>query len=46
MDHAATLILLVLFSGLLIALIKGGWSGSGGALDWFKAKFFGQTTTS
>jgi hypothetical protein len=42
MDHAASLILLVLFSGLIIALIKGGW-GQNGALGWFKAKFLGQT---
>lgn len=42
MDHAATLILLVLFSGLLIALVKGGWSGQDGATTWFKAKFLGQ----
>lgn len=43
MDHVASLILLILFSGLLIALIKGGWTGQGGALSWFKAKFLGQT---
>jgi hypothetical protein len=44
MDHAATLILLFLFAGLFIALIKGGWTGPGGATSWFKAKFLGQVT--
>ena len=44
MDHAASLILLILFSGLFIALMKGGWTGQGGALSWFKAKFLGQVS--
>lgn len=35
-------LLAILFSGLLVALIKGGWTGAGGAKDWFKAKFLGQ----
>lgn len=43
MEKASTLILLVLFSGLFIALVKGGWTGKGGAQAWFKAKFLGQT---
>jgi hypothetical protein len=42
MNQAAWVILAVLFSGLLIALAKGGWTGHGGALDWFRAKFKGQ----
>ncbi len=44
MDQLATLILLVIFSGLFIALVNGGWTGQGGGLAWFKAKFLGQTT--
>lgn len=42
MNQAAWVILAVLFSGLLIALAKGGWTGTGGAQDWFRAKFKGQ----
>ncbi len=42
MDQVAWLILAVIFAGLLIALIQGGWTGKGGARDWFKAKFLGQ----
>lgn len=38
----AWIILGLLFSGLLIALIKGGWTGAGGAQDWYRAKFLGQ----
>lgn len=44
MDQLSTLILLIIFSGLFIALVKGGWSGQGGAISWFKAKFLGQTS--
>lgn len=42
MDHLSELILLVLFAGLFIALIKGGWTGPNGAQAWFKAKFLGR----
>jgi hypothetical protein len=43
-DQLSILILLFVFSGLFIALVKGGWSGPGGAETWFKAKFLGQTS--
>ncbi len=36
------MLLAVLGAGLLIGLVQGGWTGHGGALDWFKAKFLGQ----
>lgn len=42
MEQAAWIFLAILFSGLLIALIKGGWTGAGGASSWYKAKFLGQ----
>jgi hypothetical protein len=44
MDQLSSLLLLLIFAGLFIALIKGGWTGPGGAQAWFKAKFLGQTT--
>jgi hypothetical protein len=40
--QVAWILLALLFSGLLIALAKGGWTGPGGARDWYKAKFLGQ----
>lgn len=43
MNTAATILLLLLLAGLLASLAKGGWTGPGGAEDWFKAKFLGQT---
>lgn len=43
MEQVAWVILAVLFSGLLIALATGGWTGPHGAKAWFKAKFMGQT---
>lgn len=42
MNQLAWIILAVFFSGLLIALAKGGWTGPGGAKAWFDAKFKGQ----
>jgi hypothetical protein len=41
-EQLAWIILAILFSGLLIALAKGGWTGSGGAQQWFRSKFLGQ----
>jgi hypothetical protein len=41
-NQVAWLLLAVLFSGLLLALVGGGWTGSGGAKGWFRAKFKGQ----
>ena len=41
MNQAAWIILAILFSGLLLALVRGGWTGPGGALDWFRVKFKG-----
>jgi hypothetical protein len=38
----AWIVLALIFAGLLIALIKGGWTGPGGAKDWFSAKFLGR----
>ena len=42
MDHLAELALMVIFAGLFIALINGGWNGPGGATAWFRAKFMGR----
>lgn len=42
MNQAAWIILAVFFSGLMLSLVRGGWTGGGGALDWFRAKFKGQ----
>lgn len=42
MEQAARIFLAIVFSGLLLALVTGGWTGHGGALDWFKAKFLGK----
>jgi hypothetical protein len=41
-NELAWIVLAMLFSGLLIALATGGWTGTNGALDWFRAKFKGQ----
>lgn len=43
MNQFAWIVLAVLFSGLLIGLVNGGWTGPGGARQWFKSKFLGQT---
>lgn len=42
METAAKIVLLLLVAGLLASLARGGWTGQGGAQDWFKAKFLGQ----
>ncbi len=42
MGDIAGIILALFAAGLLIALVKGGWTGKGGAKDWFRAKFLGQ----
>lgn len=42
MNQAAWIILAILFSGLVLGLTRGGWTGAGGALDWFRVKFKGQ----
>lgn len=42
MNQAAWIILAILFSGLLLGLVRGGWTGPGGAKQWFDAKFKGQ----
>lgn len=42
MEQVAWIILAILASGLLLALVNGGWTGKHGARDWFKAKFLGQ----
>jgi hypothetical protein len=42
MENLSRILLGVVFSGLLIALIQGGWTGHNGALQWYKAKFLGQ----
>jgi hypothetical protein len=41
-NQFAWIVLLVLFSGLLLALVRGGWTGPGGASAWFRTKFKGQ----
>jgi hypothetical protein len=41
-DDVAGIILGLLLSGVLIALVKGGWTGPGGAKAWWNAKFLGQ----
>jgi hypothetical protein len=41
-NQVAWILLGIMFSGLLIALAKGGWTGPGGAQTWYKAKFLGQ----
>lgn len=41
-NQLAWILLLVLFSGVLLALAKGGWTGPGGAQAWYRAKFLGQ----
>lgn len=42
MNQVAWIILALLFAGLLQGLIRGGWTGAGGAKTWFDAKFKGQ----
>jgi hypothetical protein len=42
MERASKILLAIIAAGLLVALVKGGWTGHGGAQDWFKAKFLGQ----
>jgi hypothetical protein len=42
-DDIAGIILGLLLSGVLIALVKGGWTGPGGAKAWWNAKFLGKT---
>lgn len=42
MNQLAWIILALLASGLLLALTHGGWTGPGGAMDWYRAKFKGQ----
>lgn len=42
MEQAAWILLAILFSGFLLGLVRGGWTGRGGAKDWFNAKFKGQ----
>lgn len=42
MNQAAWITLAILFSGLLLALVRGGWTGPGGAQAWFRVKFKGQ----
>jgi len=44
MDEIAGILLALLAAGLLIALVKGGWTGPGGAKAWFDAKFLGKVT--
>jgi hypothetical protein len=41
-NTVAWAILAIFFSGVLLALTKGGWTGPGGAKAWFDAKFRGQ----
>ncbi len=43
-DQIAGIILGLFLSGLLIALLKGGWSRPGGAKTWWNAKFLGKVT--
>jgi hypothetical protein len=40
----AKLILLVLFAGVFLALMKGGFTGPGGVVSWLKAKFMGRVS--
>jgi cell division protein FtsW (lipid II flippase) len=42
MNQAAWILLTILFAGLLLALVRGGWTGTGGAQSWFRVKFKGQ----
>jgi hypothetical protein len=42
-EQLAWILLTILFSGLLIALAAGGWTGPNGAQQWFRSKFKGQT---
>jgi hypothetical protein len=42
-EQISWIVLLLFAAGLLIALVKGGWTGSGGAKAWFDAKFLGKT---
>ena len=42
MEDAAKITVAIIFAGLFLALVNGGWTGPNGALDWFKAKFLGQ----
>lgn len=42
MDELAGVILAIIAAGLLLALIKGGWTGPGGVTDWLHAKFLGR----
>jgi hypothetical protein len=40
-EQGARILLAIIFSGLMRALVTGGWTGTGGASAWFKAKFLG-----
>ena len=42
MERVAWIVLALIFSGLALALVNGGWTGKNGAKDWFNAKFLGK----
>jgi len=44
-EQGARIFLAVIFSGLLLAIATSGWTGKGGAKDWFAAKFLGKTSS-
>lgn len=41
MESIARLIVLLLAIAIVLALVRGGWSGHGGVLEWLKLKFIG-----
>ena len=45
MEQVSWTLLALMFAGLFLALVTGGWTGPGGAKQWFSAKFLGKTTT-
>jgi hypothetical protein len=44
-EKLSWIILLLFAAGLVIAVIKGGWTGPGGGMAWFKTKFLGQVSS-
>ncbi len=45
MEQVSWIILLIIFAGLLLAVINGGWTGQGGAKQWFQVKFLGKAAS-
>ncbi|MDQ2897923.1 MAG: hypothetical protein M3Y09_20200 [Actinomycetota bacterium] len=44
-DELAGVVLMILGAVLMLALVRGGWTGKGGVTDLLKAKFLGKPQT-